>query len=116
MLVVGETRHYSAAEMERMMNVQDVLLKAMAKKITWWSVADIIGASDRTMRRWNERLETDGYSGMADRRKGKESAQRITLTTVEKVPGLYKETYYDLNIRHYHEKLRDKHGIELSYT
>jgi hypothetical protein len=35
---------------------------------------------------------------------------------VEKVLGLYKETYYDLNIRHFHEKLRDKHDIELSYT
>jgi hypothetical protein len=25
--------------MERMMKVQDVLLKAMAKKITWWAAA-----------------------------------------------------------------------------
>jgi len=32
--VVDETQQYSAAEMERMMKVQDVLLKAMAKKIT----------------------------------------------------------------------------------
>jgi len=28
----------------------------------------------------------------------------------------YKETYYDLNIRHFREKLRDEHAIELSYT
>ena len=57
------------------------------------------------MRRWRERLEEGGYSGLADRRKGKPSAQRIPLATVEKVLGLYKETYYDLNIRHFHEKL-----------
>src|SRR4029453_14250082 len=25
-------------------------------------------------------------------------------------------TYHDLNIRHFHEKLHEKHGIELSYT
>jgi hypothetical protein len=31
---------------------------------------------------------------------------------VERVLRLYKETYYDLNIRHFHEK----HHIELSYT
>src|SRR6266545_5173986 len=102
--------------MERMMKVQDVLLKAMAKKITWWAAAEIIGVTDRTMRRWRERLETDGYTGLADRRKGKPSAKRIPLTTVEKVLSLYKETYYDLNIRHFHEKLEDEHGIELSYT
>jgi len=37
--VVDQPRQYSAAEMERMMSVQDVLLKAMAKKITWWAAA-----------------------------------------------------------------------------
>ena len=98
------------------MKVQDVLLKAMAKKITWWSAAEILGVTDRTMRRWRERIETNGYSGLADRRKGKPSAQRVALATIEKVLGLYKETYYDLNIRHFHEKLRDEHAIELSYT
>jgi transposase len=114
--VVDETQQYSAAEMERMMKVQDVLLKAMAKKITWWSAAEILGVTDRTMRRWREKLETDGYAGLADRRKGKPSAQRIPLATIEKVLGLYKETYYDLNIRHFHEKLQNDHAIELSYT
>ena len=114
--MVDQTWQYSAAEMERMMKVQDVLLKAMAKKITWWAAAEIIGVTDRTMRRWRERLETDGYAGLADRRKGKPSAQRIPLATVEEVLALYKETYYDLNIRHFHEKLRDEHAIELSYT
>ena len=70
------TRQYSAAEMERMMKLQDVLLKAMAKKITWWDAAEIIGVSDRTMRRWRERIEEEGYSGLADRRKGKPSGRR----------------------------------------
>jgi transposase len=58
---------------ERMMKLQDVLLKAMARKITWWAAAEIIGVSDRTMRRWQERLEAHGYSGLADRRKGRPS-------------------------------------------
>jgi hypothetical protein len=31
---VDETRQYSAAERERMMKLQDVLLKAISKKIT----------------------------------------------------------------------------------
>ena len=35
-------QQYSAAETERMMKLQDVLLKAMAKKITWWA-AEILG-------------------------------------------------------------------------
>src|SRR5664279_4838779 len=102
--------------MERMMKVQDVLLKAMAKKITWLAAAEIIGVSDRTMRRWRIGMEKFGYSGLADRRKGKASPQRISVATVEEVLRLYREEYYDLNIRHFHEKLQDEHDIRLSYT
>ena len=98
------------------MKLQDVLLKAMAKKLTWWEAAEIIGVTDRTMRRWRERLETGGYSGLVDRRKGKPSDRRVPLTTVEKVLRLYQETYFDLNIRHFHEKLSEEHQIQLSYT
>jgi transposase len=113
---VKACQQYSAIETERMMKLQDVLLKAMAKKITWWDAAEIIGVTDRTMRRWRGRLEKDGYSGLVDRRKSKPSDKRVPLETVELVLRLYKENYFDLNIRHFHEKLREEHKIELSYT
>jgi transposase len=102
--------------MERMMKLQDVLLKAMAKKISWVTAAEIIGVTPRTMRRWRERLEKHGYDGLADRRKGKVSTRRVPLQTVEQVLALDQEKYYDLNVRHFCEKLREEHGIELSYT
>src|SRR5437773_514441 len=111
-----EGQQITAAEMERMMKLQDVLLKAMARKITWWAAAEIIGVSDRTMRRWRQRLEKHGYSGLRDRRKGKASFRRVPLETVEQVLELYREKYFDLNMRHFHEKLREEHHIELSYT
>ena len=98
------------------MKLQDVLLKAMAKKITWWDAAEIIGVCDRTMRRWRERIEAEGYSGLIDRRKGKPSERRVAMAVVVEVLRLYQETYYDLNMRHFHEKLQSEHGIELSYT
>ena len=98
------------------MKLQDVLLKAMARKIRWWDAAEIIGVTDRTMRRWRERLEAEGYSGLVDRRKGKPSDKRVPLARVEEVLRLYREEYFDLNMRHFHEKLSEEHGIELSYT
>jgi transposase len=88
----------------------------MAKKITWLAAAEIIGVSDRTMRRWRMGMEKFGYSGLADRRKGRASPLRISVATVEEVLRLYREEYYDLNIRHFHEKLQDEHDIRLSYT
>jgi transposase len=107
---------YSAAEVERMMKLQDVLLKAMAKKMRWWEAAEIIGISDRTMRRWRERLEEHGYDGLTDRRKGKRSQRRVPVKTCEEVLRLYQERYFDLSASHFHEKLKDEHSIALSYT
>jgi hypothetical protein len=74
---VQEDQQYRAAKMERMMKLQGVLLKAMAEKITWWDAAEIIGVTDRTMRRWRERLEQDGHAGLADRREAQPSPKRV---------------------------------------
>jgi len=68
------------------------------------------------MRRWRDRLEEHGYVGLADRRKGKPSPKRIPLATMEELLRLYREKYFDLNMRHFHEKLRDEHAINVSYT
>jgi transposase len=105
-----------AEEVERMMKLQDVILKAMAKKISWLSAAEIIGVDPRTMRRWRERLEEHGYDGLRDRRKGKVSQKRVPLATCEQVLQLYQEKYFDFNVKHFHEKLKEEHGIELSYS
>jgi transposase len=105
-----------AREVERMMKLQDVLLKAMANKISWASAAEIIGVTPRTMRRWRARLEKNGYSGLRDGRKGKPSFRRVPLTTCQRVLRLYQETYFDFNVRHFHEKLGQDHAIKLSYT
>jgi transposase len=99
-----------------MMKVQDVILKAMAKKISWLEAAEIIGVCDRTMRRMRESYQQFGYTELMDRRSGKQSAHRVPMDTAEEVLRLYREVYFDLNIRHFHEKLRDQHQIELSYT
>ena len=107
---------YPRAAMERAMKVQDVMLQAMAKKITWWQAAEILGISDRHMRRWRERYVEEGYNGLFDRRRGKPSRRRVPVATVEKVFALYREKYFDLNVQHFHEKLQAEHGIELSYT
>src|SRR5947199_359993 len=107
---------YPRAVMERAMKVQDVMLQAMAKKITWWQAAEILGISDRHMRRWRERYVEEGYNGLLDRRRGKPSRRRVPVATVEKVFALYREKYFDLNVQHFHEKLQAEHGIELSYT
>ena len=105
-----------AAEMERMMKAQEVILKAAAGKLTWMAAAEIMGVTDRTMRRWRERLNEHGYSGLWDYRKRRPSPKRVPMATVEQVLQLYRGQYFDFNVRHFHEKLSEAHGIKLSYS
>src|SRR6266568_2696433 len=94
----------------------NMMLQAMAKKITWWQAAEILGISDRHMRRWRERYEREGYNGLMDRRRGKHSRRRVLLGVEDEVLALYREKYFDMNVQHFEEKLEAEHGIELSYT
>jgi transposase len=107
---------YPPTAVERAMKVQEVILRAMAKRITWWEAAEILGISDRSMRRWRGRYEQHGYDGLFDRRRGRPSPKRVPLESVEEVLRLYQERYHDFNVRHFHEKLVEEHGLRLSYT
>ena len=101
------------------MKIQEVILRAIAKKITWFQAAEIAGLSARHMRRLRWRYENLGYDGLLDRRRGLRSERRVPLAVVEEVLRLFREQYYDLNVQHFHEKLIEKHGIDridLSYT
>ena len=78
-------KRYPEDAWERAMKVQEVILRAMGKKITWGQAAEIIGLSDRSMRRWRGRYEQYGYDGLLDRRRGKPSPKRVPVETVEEV-------------------------------
>jgi hypothetical protein len=71
------------------MKIQEVILRAVAKKITWTQAGEIIGLCERQMRRWKERYEEFGYDGLFDHRLGKPSPKRVPLATVEQILRLY---------------------------
>ena len=98
------------------MKLQDVILKAMAGKILWIEAAEIAGMSVRNMQRKRQSYVDYGYNGLFDRRQGKNSYHRVPMETAERVLRLYQERYFDLSVKHFHEKLGKEHGIELSYS
>ena len=63
-------QRYRETAWERAMKVREVILRAMAKRVTWWQAAEILGITDRSMRRWRRRYELYGYDGLLDRRGG----------------------------------------------
>ena len=86
------------------MKVQEVILRVMAGKLKWWEAAEILGVTDRTMRRWRQRYEEYGYDGLYDYRKGQPSPKKILVQTLEEVLELYRDRYFDFNMRHFHVK------------
>src|SRR5260370_5341311 len=104
---------YTRAAVERAMRVQDVMLQAMAKKITWWQAAEILGISDRHMRRWRERYEREGYNGLMDRRRGKPSRRRGELAGGGEGLALYRGEEFGMNLEHFYEELGAEHGLQV---
>jgi len=107
---------YPARALERAMQIKEVITRAMSGQINWLQAAEIIGITDRSMRRWRERLSVQGYEGLFDRRTRRPSARRIDMARVETMLKLYREKYFDLNVKHFVEKLHSEHQIKLSYT
>ena len=80
------------------MKLQDVILKAMAKKISWIEAAEIAGMSVRNMRRMRQRYQEGGYTGLFDQRRGKRSIHRIPMETAEQVLELFQRNEFVVTI------------------
>ncbi len=52
---------YSFSAVERAMKVQEVILRAVDGRLKWYQAAEILGISDRQMRRWRGRYEEWTY-------------------------------------------------------
>lgn len=109
-------RVYPETAVEKAMTRHEIILRAYAKELSWIEAAQILGITDRHLRRIREAYERWGYDGLFDGRLGKASPRRIPVGVVEQVLGLYRDKYFDFNVRHYHEKLQEEHSIEVSYT
>ena len=58
----------SRIAVERAMTIQEVILKAMAKRLSWIEASEILGYSGRHMRRVKARYEREGFHGLYDGR------------------------------------------------
>ena len=86
-----EIRYYPSSAVERAMKVQEVILRAIEGRLKWYQAAEILGISDRQMRRWKGRYEKWGYDGLFDRRRQQPSPKCVPLEVVQQVLTLYRE-------------------------
>jgi len=108
--------YYPKPALERAMKIQEVILRAMSGKILWMQAAEILGITDRQMRRWKRRYELRGYDGLYDRRRKIPSPRRIPLEKAERILRLYRDKYFDFNMSHFYDKLKNTHHMNVSYN
>jgi transposase len=78
--------------------------------------AEMLGITERTFRRWRDRLRDEGPSGLIDRRIGKPSSRRAAAAEILRMLGLYEERYSGFTVKHFHEQLQKRHNYKLGYT
>lgn len=102
---------------ERMMKVQEVLMRAVNRELTWIQAAEILGCTTRSLRRWRLKYEQSGVNGLVDgRTRGHRSSRSIARHEVEPLLRLYREQYAGYNVRHFCSIARRKHGLQWSYS
>lgn len=107
---------YALGAVERAMKVQEVILRAMAGKLTWIQAAEILGCSPRSVRRFRWRLQRWGYDGLFDHRRRRPSPRRAPAAEVQRVLALYRDRYQGFNVRHFHQLARREHGVRFCYA
>src|SRR6266446_2073218 len=107
---------YVLGAVERVMKVQEVILRALSGQLTWPQAADILGRSPRSIRRLRWCYERYGYDGLFDRRRRIPSPRRAPVAEVERVLRLYRERYLGFNVRHFLRHARPEHGVTFCYS
>src|SRR5258706_13505074 len=106
---------YTRAAVERVMKVQEAILRALSGRQSWLQVADVLGVSPRTVRRLRGRYERYGYDGLFDHRRRRPSPPAGPLAEGQRLLRLYRERYGPrgrhpgFHIRHFYHAARSAH-------
>ena len=98
------------------MRFEELLERWERGSLSHAEAASALGVSERTLRRWRQRYEEEGADGLVDRRVGQPSPRRAPEDELERMRALYQQDYQGFTIKHFHEKLEQRHGYKLGYT
>ncbi len=100
----------------RQMRFETLLDRHERGELNQVEAAEMLGITERTFRRWRDRLRDEGPVGLVDRRIGKPSSRRASPVEIARMLGLYQERYSDFTVKHFHEQLVKRHNYKLGYT
>ena len=100
----------------RMIKFVDILSRYEASDLSQLEAAELLGMGERTFRRWRDRYDENGESGLLDRRLGKASGKRVPVDRSDEVEQLYRTRYSGFTAQHFHEHLVLHHCFKWGYT
>lgn len=99
----------SVKELRRLPIIEKVLRKHLKQK----EAAELLGLSDRQIRRVSHRVRKEGERGLIHRNRGRPSNRKYPDKMREDVLRLYQEEYPDFGPTFAREKLLERQGIEI---
>jgi transposase len=99
-----------------MIKFLDIFGRYEASEFSQLEAAELLGVGERTFRRWCQRYEEDGETGLLDRRLGKVSGKRVPAEQEVEVEALYRSRYSGFTAKHFHEHLVRDHRFLWGYT
>ena len=100
----------SQAEMDRLLMIQRINCKELTQK----EAAEKLKLSTRQVRRLQSRYQKGGAPELCSKRRGSPSNNRLKNPCTEEAIALIKAHYVDFGPTFAHEKLTEKHNIQLS--
>ena len=98
------------------MHFEGLLERHERGELSQGEAAEMLGVSERTFRRWRDRLRDEGPEGLRDRRIGRPSIWRAAAEEILRMVGLYEGRYAGFTVKHFHEQLQKRHHYKLGYT
>src|SRR2546428_10446489 len=89
----------------RQMRFAGLLERHQRGELSQIEAAEMLGVTERTFRRWRDRLRDEGPTGLLDRRLGKPSSRRAAAEGSFRMLGLYPGGFADLPGKHFHQQL-----------
>ncbi len=86
------------------MTRREVIIKAIAKQISWVQAAEIVGVRARQMRRIRWKVEHHGLDAVMDQRGGRPRRKRIKAGTIEFLCRLKRDVYADFSLQHFYDR------------
>ena len=107
---MAETVGLTMGELDRL----QLMTRIAERRLTRRRAAELLGLSERQVRRLSGAFAHAGAAGLASRRRGRPSNRRLADATRAQALALLREHYADFGPTFAHQKLTEEHQLVLS--